>query len=437
MMLKFPQRFIIGSSTAAYQTEGNNVSSDFWAEEYAKGSPYKDKSGDAINHYHLFREDIALMASLGLKAYRFSIEWSRIEPEEGQFSNVAMEHYREVLECCYEYGITPVVSMHHFSSPKWLMRLGGWKNPDVVKYFSRYCKTVFDTIGHLIPYVLTLNEVNLPVMLREVFTQIGFIPPVGVTREAWIAPKWRESAAKLCGTTIENYFTFHMISDESTIAILKEVHREARATICAIQPNTKIGFSMALPDVQSLPGGEKLAKEKWELYFRQFKDMLLEDDFFGLQNYTQEVYGPTGQVKPSDETKLTQMGYEYAPQALERVIQKVAKEITIPIMVTEHGIATDDDQQRITFMEQGLKGILNCIASGIDVLGYLHWTTFDNFEWSAGYSMSFGLIGVDRITFERKPKGSAIHLGKVAKEHGLLESTQMNTILEEGVGNED
>lgn len=434
-MIKFPKDFILGSSTAAYQIEGNNVSSDFWAEEYAEGSPYKDKSGDTVNHYNLYKEDIELMARLGLKAFRFSIEWSRVEPEEGQFSNVAIDHYKKVLECCHQNGITPVVSMHHFSSPKWLMRLGGWKNPEVIKYFSRYCQIVFNKVGHLIPYVLTLNEVNLPVMLREVFTEIGFIPPVGVTREAWVAPKWRESAAKLCGTTLENYFTFHMISDASSIAILKEVHRQARATIRAIQPDTKIGCSMALPDIRSIPGGEELAKKKWELYFRQFKDMLIDDDFFGLQNYTQEVYGPTGQVKPLDKKKLTQMGYEYAPQALEQVIQKVAKEISIPIMVSEHGVATDNDQQRITFIEEGLKGIVHCIDSGIDVLGYLHWSTFDNYEWSAGYSMRFGLIDVNRDTFERTVKESGIYLGSIAKEHGFLPETPIKS--KEGVDYEN
>jgi beta-glucosidase len=420
MGFNFPQEFLWGSTTAAYQVEGNNVNSDFWAEEHAEGSPYKDKSGDTIDHYRLYKEDIALMASLGLNTYRFSIEWSRIEPEPGYYSRSAILHYRDVLETCYQFGITPVVAMHHFSSPKWLMRLGGWASPEVPERFAKYCEVVFKEIGHLIPYVLTMNEINLPVMLREIFSKIGFIAPVGIERDAWEAPKWRESAAKLCGTTIENYFTFHMISDEDSINILKETHKKARKAIKQIQPNTKVGLSMALSDIQSIPGGEEIADKKWHSYFRQYIDMVAEDDFFGLQNYTREVYGPEGQVKPEEGAELTLMGYEFYPEALGNVIRKVSKDLSIPIMITEHGIATEDDSRRVEFIRKALEGVQVCLDEGVDVRGYLHWTTFDNFEWQSGYSMKFGLIEVNRSTQERKVKGSANFLGSVAKMNLLL-----------------
>lgn len=420
MEFLFPPGFLWGSTTAAYQVEGNNVNSDFWAEEHAEGSPYKDKSGDTIDHYRLYREDIALMASLGLNTYRFSIEWSRVEPEPGQYLRSAIEHYRDVLETCYKHGITPMVAMHHFSSPKWLMRLGGWGSPEVSDRFAKYCEVVFSEIGHLIPYVLTMNEINLPVMLREIFSRIGFIPPVGMNRDAWTAPKWRESAARLCGTTIENYFTFHMISDEISIKNLKETHRKAREAIKRIQPNTKIGFSMALSDIQSIPGGEEEADRKWNSYFRHYLDMVEGDDFFGLQNYTREVYGPEGQVKPAEGAELTQMGYEFYPKALSNVIRKVAKDISIPIIITEHGIATDEDERRVEFIREALEGVEDCLNEGLDVQGYLHWTTFDNFEWQSGYSMKFGLIEVDRSTQERKAKESGKYLGRIAQQNTLV-----------------
>jgi beta-glucosidase len=415
MELKFPPNFLLGSTTAAYQVEGNNVNSDFWAEEHAEGSPYKDKSGDTIDHYRLYREDIALMASIGLNTYRFSIEWSRIEPEPGYYSHSAILHYRDVLETCYKYGITPIVAMHHFSSPKWLMRLGGWASPEVPERFAKYCEVVFKEIGHLIPYVLTMNEINLPVMLREIFSKIGFIAPVGIERDAWEAPKWRESAAKMCGTTIEKYFTFHMISDEASINILKETHRKAREAIKRMQPNTKVGLSMALSDIQSIPGGEEWAEKKWHSYFRQYLDMVAEDDFFGLQNYTREVYGPEGQVKPAEGAELTLMGYEFYPEALGNVIRKVSKDVSIPIIITEHGIATENDTRRVEFIRKALEGVQTCLDEGYDVRGYLHWTTFDNFEWQSGYSMKFGLIEVDRSTQERKVKESARYLGGIAQ----------------------
>ncbi|WP_426451635.1 glycoside hydrolase family 1 protein [Paenibacillus sp. S-38] len=410
----FPQHFIFGSATAAYQVEGNNTNSDFWAEEHAAGSPYQDKSGDAVDHYRLYREDIALMASLGLKAYRFSIEWARVEPAPGQYSRSAIAHYRDVLLACCEHGLTPVVAMHHFSSPQWLMRFGGWGSDEVPERFANYCEFVFQELGELIPYVLTFNEVNLPVMLREVFSSIGIIPPVGIDGAAWTAPGWRASAAQLCGTTADQYVTFHMISDEPKITLLMEAHRRARQTIKRLQPNAKVGLSMALSDIQSVPGGEALAQQKWQQYFEQYLPALEGDDFFGLQNYTREVYGPEGRVAPAADAELTQMKYEYAPEALGRVIRKVAQAVTLPIFVTEHGVATDDDERRIEFIRRGLQGVHACLQEGIDVRGYLHWTTFDNFEWNAGYSMRFGLIGVDRMTQERTVKESARYLGRIA-----------------------
>ncbi|QNF28777.1 glycoside hydrolase family 1 protein [Metabacillus elymi] len=420
MTFNFPPQFIWGSATAGHQVEGNNMNNDFWAEEHAEGSPYKDRSGDAIDHYRLYEKDIALMASLGLKAYRFSIEWSRIEPEQGEYSNSAIEHYRGVLEACHKYGITPVVAMHHFSSPKWLMRLGGWASPEIPELFSQYCEVVFRELGHLIPYTLTMNEVNLPVMLREVFSSIGFIPPVGIERDAWVAPKWRESAAQLCGTTADKYFTFHMISDEKSIKILKEAHKKAREVIKGIAPDTKVGFSMALSDIQSISGGEELAEKKWQSYFGQFEDMIAEDDFFGLQNYTRETYGPEGQVAPTEGTELTQMGYVYCPEALGNVIRKVKQAVSIPIMITEHGVATANDERRVEFIRRSLEGVQSCLNEGIDIIGYLHWSTFDNFEWNSGYSMQFGLIEVDRTTQERKVKESARYLGRIAQMNALV-----------------
>lgn len=416
----FPQHFLWGSATAAYQVEGNNVYSDFWAEEHADGSPYRDKSGDAVDHYRLYRQDIQLMAELGLKAYRFSIEWARIEPEQGQFSQEATDHYRDVLAACHEYGLTPIVTLHHFSSPQWLMRLGGWGDDRVTECFAAYTHWVISQLGEWIPYVLTFNEVNLPIMLREVFSNIGVIPPVGIDAQTWAAPAWRESAAQLCGTTVEHYFTFHMISDEQSIARLKRTHRRAREVIRSLRPDIQIGFSMALSDVQHVEGGEEVAKRKWQAYFGTYADLTEGDDFFGLQNYTREVYDANGLVAPAPDAELTQMKYEFYPEALAEVIRKVASVLHIPIMITEHGVATDDDSRRVEYMRRGLGGVQQCLADGVDVRGYMYWSTFDNFEWNSGYSMTFGMIGVDRSTQERTIKDSARYLGSISRSHGVL-----------------
>ncbi len=214
--------------------------------------------------------------------------------------------------------------------------------------------------------------------------------------------------------------TFHMIFEKTTIGLLIEAHQKARETIKKLNPKTKVGLSMALSDIQSIPGGEALAEARWQLVFGQFVSAVEEDDFFGLQNYTREVFGPKGQVRPIKDAELTQMKYEYAPDALGKVIRKVAQQLSLPIFVTEHGVATDDDSRRIDFIHQGLEGIRSCLEEGIELIGYLHWSTFDNFEWNSGYAMKFGLIEVDRATQERKAKESAKYLGHIAQINELL-----------------
>ena len=418
MSSAFPQGFLWGSATAAHQVEGNNINSDLWAEEHAEGSPYRDKSGDAIDHYHRYREDIALLAELGLNAYRFSIEWARVEPEPGFYSQAVIDHYRDVLMTCHAHGLTPVVTMHHFTSPRWLIRLGGWASPETPERFADYCAAVFRELGEWIPYVQTMNEVNLPILLKDLFTQLDFMPPVGIDASYWTAPQWREIAAASCGTTVDRYFTFHMASDEASIAVLNEAHRKARAAIKAVSPHTKVGLSMALSDMQSIPGGEADAEKAWNANFAPFAESVRGDDFFGLQNYTREVYGPDGRVPAAPDAEMTQAGYEFYPEALANVIRRVSRELTVPILISENGIATDDDERRIEFIRRALGGVRSCIADGADVIGYLYWTAFDNFEWTFGYSMRFGVIGVDRATQRRTVKESGRYLGRVARSNG-------------------
>ncbi|PGV53818.1 glycoside hydrolase family 1 protein [Bacillus sp. AFS037270] len=417
MKYVFPNSFLWGTATSAYQVEGNNDKSDMWAEEYSEGSPYRDYSGDAVDHYNRYKQDIELMASLGLNSYRFSIEWARIEPEQGIYSQKELDHYRDVIKVCYDNHITPVVTMMHFTSPQWLMQIGGWKNPKTADLFAKYCEVVFKEFGQDIPYVLTMNEVNLPVMLKELFINMNFMPPVGMDAKSWTAPGWRESAAAKCGTTIDQYFTFHMASDVESLEIVKDAHRKAREVMKKINPSTKVGLSLALPEIQAIEGGDKQAAKVWHDYFGQFKSIIEGDDFIGVQNYTREVYGPEGQVPLAEGTEVTAMGYEFYPEALAGTIRNVAKELNIPVLVTEHGIATNDDSRRVEFIQRGLKGMHSCLEDGIQVLGYLYWSTFDNYEWTFGYDPHFGIIGVNRETQERKVKESGRVLGEISKNN--------------------
>src|ERR1019366_7880677 len=157
----FPANFLWGTATAAHQVEGNNVNSDFWVLEHTPGSPFVEPSGDACDQYHRYADDIAMLARLGFNAYRFSIEWARIEPEPGEFSRAALDHYRRVLACCHEHKITPVVTFHHFTSPRWVAGDGGWAEKKTAERFARYCERAAAHLGDLIGVACTINEANL------------------------------------------------------------------------------------------------------------------------------------------------------------------------------------------------------------------------------------------------------------------------------------
>jgi len=419
--LIFPQNFLWGSATAAHQVESMNIHSDIWAEEHVAGSIYKDKSDHTCDHYQHYREDIALMAGAGLKAYRFSIEWARIEPREGEFPAEAIAHYADVLAACEEHGITPVVTLHHFTSPQWLMKYGGWKGEKTPYYFGRYARYVLKSLGKHIPYIITLNEINIATMLKQLFAEWNFVPPIGMAAEGWTAPEWREQAAKACGTDIDHYFTIHMASEPEHIEIIRQAHNEAVKAAREFAPQAKVGVSLALADVCAAPGGEQVAEKVWQSYFGQYKDIYMNADFAAVQNYEREIYDANGRVPHGAEEELTECGYPYCPEAVSSVVRRVHKETGLPVMVTENGIATQDDSRRIDFIREAVTGLHAAVEDGVPLLGYIYWSSLDNLEWAMGFDKHFGLIAVDRETMHRTVKPSCRYLGRIAQNNGMTE----------------
>lgn len=414
----FPPHFTWGVAAAAHQVEGQNTNSDCWLEENVPGSPYVDRSGDAVDHYRRFREDIALMAELGLGSYRFSVEWARIEPAEGRFSDEALAHYAEVAQCCLDHGLEPLVTLHHFTSPQWLLGLGGWHGERTPALFARYAGRVMQALDGRVKRVVTLNECNIGVLLRGMFEQIGMVPPVGIDVAAWRAPAWREAAARAVGTDAVSYCNFQMAGDAAGVATIQAAHRAARDEIRRVAPGVQLGLALALSHAQYLPGGEQAAAAFWHTNFRQWLPAMAGDDFFALQNYTRAIHGPAGPLLPPD-AEMTQAGYEFAPEALAAVVRAVAAETPLPLLITENGMATDDDERRIVFINRALAGLQACVADGIDVRGYWYWSFIDNFEWVFGYAIHFGLVAVDRGTQQRRLKPSAHHYGSLARARAL------------------
>jgi beta-glucosidase len=321
-------------------------------------------------------------------------------------------------------NITPIVTLHHFSSPHWLIRDGGWESEGTPARFAKYCAYVMRELGTWIPYVCTINEANIAIGIAKMIKQFES----GGTSAAQVGmntdmqeqmKKYYSELSNVFGIPPQEVHTFLQPRTEKGLEIIFQAHMGARTAIRQTSPHTQVGITLSLYDAQSIPGGEELAAHSLQEEFLQFLPYLQDDDFFGLQNYTREIYGPDGVLASPAEMEKTEMGYEFYPEGLEKVIRYVSKHWSKPIIVTENGVATNEDERRVAFIDRALKGVHACIADGIPVKGYMHWSLLDNFEWQLGYSKRFGLIEVDRTTQRRIPKFSAHYLGSIAQINAL------------------
>jgi beta-glucosidase len=411
MTKRFPDGFIWGTATAAHQVEGGNTNSDNWLMEMAPNSVFAEPSGDACDHYHRYESDIALLAQLGFRAYRFSIEWARIEPEEGFFSKAALDHYRRVAACCLANGIVPVVTFHHFTNPLWMAKDGGWEDAKCVDRFARYCERASRALGDLIGFACTINEANIPMMATH-FRELA-------TGKPWRRSRRMDELARNIGADPARFAPYMLGDAYAASKNLIAAHRKAYETIKAAGVTAPVGLTLALQDFHIEPGGEESGAKAEHLINGQFLESLKGDDFVGVQSYSRQRIGPNGLLPPPDSAERTQMGYEFWPEALEATIRNAAKVSGCPVLVTENGIGTEDDTRRLVYTRRALEGVLRCLADGIDVRAYIHWSMMDNFEWTEGYRPKFGLIAVDRATQLRTPKPSAYWLGKVAQANAL------------------
>lgn len=423
--------FLVGAATAAHQVEGNNIHSDLWVQENLPHSTFTEPSLDAVDHYNRYREDIQYLADAGMNAYRFSIEWARIEPKRGVYDRTALAHYKDVLMFCHEKGITPIVTMHHFSSPAWLIAKGGWKKKYVIKAFAQYCAYVVSELGHLMPYVCTINEANMGYQIYKLSQDVvksfkgeGDVQ-IGIKLDIKVLLKdlLDQGRAFRCNPFGVN--TFISPREQKHELIVMQAHQAAVEAIHRVSSKTKVGITLSLWDYQPVDGGEAAAAALWQEEFGFYLPHLKNDDFLGVQNYSRKLVGPEGGREPAQGVRCTQMGYEDYPQSIGNVLRKVSKEFHGDLIVTENGIGTDDDQRRCAFIEEATASVSAAQADGVPVKGYMCWSLLDNFEWQAGFSKTFGLIAVDRKTQTRYPKESLAVLGRIAKQwHGAdMEAT--------------
>lgn len=383
----FPAGFLLGSSTAAHQVEGGNVNNDWWDFEHSARSPCVEPSGDGIDQWHRWPEDVELLAGLGQNCHRFSLEWSRIEPAPGEWSQAALDHYARLLDALHEHGLTPIVTLHHFTSPRWFAARGAWLAPDAVDRFAAYVEVVARRLGDRIPYACTINE-------PQIVAFFGYLL-------GWHAPGLRDPALwRKAGRT------------------LAAAHD---AALDLLPATTSAGLCLQLPHLQPARPDDPACLALFEAVRREFVDRYLQGlrgGFVGVQYYSRMRLDPAvpGLVAdPPPGVPLTQMGWEIYPEGLAEAIQLAAGS-ELPVVITENGIATADDEQRIDYLEAHLRATRQAMDGGADVRGFVYWSSFDNFEWAEGYRPTFGLVGIDRAAgLRRVVRPSARAFARVAR----------------------
>jgi beta-glucosidase len=416
--ITFPQGFLWGCATSSHQVEGNCTNNDWWAWEQ-EGGHIRDGSvsGLACDHYHRFEEDFALAKELGHNAHRISIEWSRIEPEEGRWDMAEVDHYRRVLESMHRHGLTPFVTLHHFCNPLWLRDRGGWLDPQAPELIARYAGFMARELGDLVPFWLTINEPMIVVAAGYLF---GVFPPC------------RQDMAQAM-TAARHFLLAHG-------RMYQAIHE-------ATTHHPQVGIVMAMeyfqpkdPDSEGDRRATQMADDLMNEYFMAGIDRGLIPppagqgqevpsvkgtwDLIGFNYYSRHMMSEMSLAsaslvgEPPPDAELCLMGWEVYPEGFYRLLKRL-QAYGQPIYITENGISTLDDDQRCRYLLRHLREMQRAISEGVDVRGYLHWSLTDNFEWAEGYYQKFGIVAMDPQTREREPRPSAYLLRDIARANAI------------------
>ena len=408
----FPKGFYFGAATSAHQVEGGNCNDwteweiqntkikvqnatlrqaqgvNSWPDYIMKNypNPLQEEnyiSGKACDHYNRFREDFDIAQKLGHNAHRFSIEWSRIEPEEGRFNEAEIEHYRQVIKALRERGIEPFVTLWHWPVPVWLRDKGGWKSKEIIPYFSRYVERVVLALQRDVNFWITLNE------------------PLVFAKISYLEGRWPPQE--------KSVFSYLRVSSN-----LIKAHKIAYGVIKNIQPNAQVGIAhnMSFFEVENNNFVNRALKRfgEWRKNYAFLNAIREHQDFIGF-NYYSHYRVNFGYSKIETE-KISDMGWSLYPPGIYYMLRAL-KKYNKPIYITENGLADSRDNNRSWFIVEHLKWIAEAIQEGVDIRGYFHWSLLDNFEWSDGFWPRFGLVEVDYRTMERKIRPSAWEYKKI------------------------
>jgi len=381
-ILKFPEGFLWGSATSAYQVEGGIENSD-WSDEFP--------AGRACNHYNLYEKDFDLLKKLSQNAHRLSIEWSMIEPEEGKFDEKEIEHYRKVLSALKKRNIKAMLTLHHFTNPLWLAEIGSWENPNVVFYFSRFAKRIFSEYFDFVDFWITINE---PLFYASNCYLDGIWPP---KKKSFISFLKVVKNQIICHKKIFEYF--HKIKKDVKVGIIKNDIYFEPFDLKSNFDNFNVSINRYF----------------WnEFFLNRIRNYL---DFIGLNYYSHLKIKFPSQNKNENKV-VSDIGWEIYPEGIYQVLKEL-KKYGKPVYITENGLADARDNKRLDFIKEHLFWIHKAIQEDVDVKGYFHWSLMDNFEWEKGFEPRFGLIEIDYKTLERKLRPSAKFYAKICKDNKL------------------
>ncbi len=406
-MIEFPKDFFWGAATAAYQVEGNNLNADWW--EWEKRTGVKESSGKACRHYEFYKQDFDLAKSLNHNCHRFSIEWSRVEPQENKFDESEINHYQDVVLSLKERNLEPIVTLHHFTNPIWFARAGGWGSSRNIDYFLKYVEKIVGALGDRVRFWVTINE-------PLVYTYHSYILGVWPPQEKSL-PKSKVVTDNLACAHIKAYKLIH--------AVYKK--RNLPAPSISIAKN-----------LQAFAPCKDSLRNRIAVYLRDrgynfaFLDELARHkalDFIGINYYTRGLVDTEGWrlknllldtcKKGHSQLEKNTLGWDIYPEGLYKLLVRI-KRYNLPVFILENGICTENDNARRDFIRQHLKSLHSAMDKGVKVLGYIYWSLIDNYEWDKGFAPRFGIIGVDYNTYERTIRESAKEFAQTCKT-GRLE----------------
>lgn len=405
--LEFPEGFLWGAATSAHQVEGNNTNSDWWSWEQTQSEEHR--SGLACDQYNRYEEDFDLLKSLNHNAHRLSIEWARIEPKNGKFSEKEIEHYRSVLKSLKKKNIKIMLTLHHFTNPKWFADKGGWENLFAPSYFERYVQRVVIELKEYVDVWITINE-------PQVYSYMSYLTG------NW--PPNKKSGLKALVVTYQMarahkkaYKVIHKLIPKANVGIA----HNAGSFNSFHRHSLREGLTVWMADVTQNHFFLKLTGQKYH-------------DFIGLNYYFNKYISFNGEDTrlPSvidvavTKKDVSDMGWEIYPEGIFDVIMDFS-DYHLPIYITENGLASTNDDRRCRFLVNYLKEVYHAISTGAKVKGYFHWSLLDNFEWADGFKPRFGLVEVDykskdsssKNTLKRRVRDSARVYAQIIKNNGI------------------